>query len=359
MAEAPHLLFAPRGGTDGFGEAMRTTILAQAARARWPEARIEFVARPSPVFAAEGFLLHPVEEGISRNPAAAIEVLERTRPGVMVFDNHGRTPILAAARAQGTRTAFIADHDEFFDALFRSRRLWYLDQLWIVQRRFGRRTRALSWPRRLRLALLPGPSLHAFDAILPEPDPALGAEVCRELGVADSPFGLFVAGGGGVRHDGRPVSEIFAEAAGRVHAETGMSCVVVLGPLHPGPAPTPRGVRVVGSLPPERMAALLAAAEIVACGGGSMTSQSLALGRVCVAAPTGGADQPARIATGAAEGLLEAAPLEAPALAERVATLAADADRRAGIRRRIAACGFRNGLPDALAQLARLGAAGA
>jgi hypothetical protein len=357
MTATPHLLFAPRGGYDGVGEVLRTLALAKAARARWPEARVEFLAKPARVFENEAFMLHPVEQGISRDQAAAIDVLERTRPQVLVLDNHGRTQILAAAARLGTRTVFICDHDAFFGALFRSRRLWYIDQLWIVQRRFGQEAHVLPWHRRLRLALLPGPTVHEFDAILPEPEPAIGAELRREFELIDAPFALFVAGGGGYRHRGRPVSEIFAEAAEQVHAETGMTCVVVLGPLHPGLAPSPRGARVVESLPPERMSALLAAAEIVACGGGSMTSQALALGRPCVAAPTGGADQPLRIASCAANGLLEASPLEAPALADHVRGLVADPACRATMQRRIQACGFRNGLPDALGLLERISGA--
>ena len=354
MSEAPHLLFAPRGGYEAVGEALRTLAIAKATRARWPDARIEFLAKPSRVFEGESFHLYPVEQGISRDQAAAIDVLERTRPRVLVLDNQGRTPVLAAAKRLGIRTVFLCDHDDVFDALFRSRRLRYIDQLWIVQRRFGQETRVLPWYRRLRLALLPGPSVHELDAILPEPGPGEEATLRAELGLAEAPYVLFVAGGGGYRHGGRPVSEIFAEAAEQVHAETGIACVVVLGPLHPGEAPAPRGVRVVPSVAPERMIALIDGAALVACGGGSMTSQALARGRVCVSAPAGGPDQPLRIAGCAADGLLEASPVEAKAMAERVRGLLDDPARTEAIRGRVAACGFRNGVSDALEQLARL-----
>lgn len=354
MTGCRHLLFAPRGGERAVGEVMRTLAVAKAARAHWPEARIEFLTRPASLLEDETFRVYPVEQGLSRNQAAAIDVLERTRPQVLVLDNQGRTPILAAAARLGTRTVFICDHDVFFDALFRSRRLWYIHQLWIVQRRFGREAHVLPWQRRLRLALLPGPSVHELDAILPEPGPGEEAALRAELGLVDGPYLLFAAGGGGYRHGGRPVSEIFAEAAEQVHAATGLPCVVVLGPLHPGAAPAPRGVQVVRSLAPERMIALIDGAAVVACGGGSLTSQALARRRACVSVPTGGADQPLRIASCAADGLLEASPLEAKAMAERVCALAKDSGRREAMRRRVEACGFRNGVPQALELLARL-----
>jgi hypothetical protein len=359
VAQAPHLLFAPRGGHDAVGEALRTLILAKAARRRWPGATIEFVSRPLPLFEAEGFRLHPVEAGISKDQAAAIAVLERTRPGVLVLDNHGRTPILARASGLGVRTVFIADHEVFFDRLFRSRRLRFIDQLWIVQRRFGSRTHGLPWPRRLRLALLRGPSVHTFDTILPELIPGERADVRRELGLGSGPYVLFAAGGGGYRHGGRPVSDVFAEAARHVHEATRMPCVVVMGPLHPEPVPEIPGVVVVKSLVPEAMIELISGASIVACGGGSTSSQAMALGRVCVVAPAGGPDQPVRIEHCAAEGLVEASPLEAKAIAERVCGLVEDAPRCAAIEARIEACGFRNGVAAALDQLALLSGHGA
>ena len=354
MAQALHLLFATRGGVEAIGEVLRTTILAKAVCRRWPDATIEFVARPSRVIEAEGFPLHPVEEGISKNQSAAVEILERSRPQVLVLDNHGRTPILARAAGLGIRTVFIADHEVFFDRLFRSRRLRFIDQLWIVQRRFGRETSVFSWQRRLRLALLPGPSVHSFDTIFPEPLPGGSAGVRKELGLADGAYALFAAGGGGYRCGGRPVSEIFAEAAARVNRETGLPCVVVMGPLYPRALPEIPGVCVVKSVAPESMIALIADAEIVACGGGSTTSQALAKGRICVVVPTGGPDQPVRIQHCAAQGLIEASPLEAKAMAERVRGLLDDAPRCAAMRRRIEACRFRNGVPAALEQLAEL-----
>jgi hypothetical protein len=337
---------------------MRALVLARGVRARWPKARIEFVTSHRPAaLRDDGFACHVVEEETSKNAEAVRDLLRRLVPIVAVFDNRGRTETLACAARLGIKTVFIASQTESLERLFRSRRPRYLDQLWLVQRRFGTTPASLGWRRRLQLALLRGPEVHTFDSILPETDPARSRELRGKLGVDDAPYVLFVAGGGGYVQEARPVADVFVEAARRVSEVLAIPCIAVLGPLHPGPVPALPGVIVVESLGPEAMIDLLSEARVVACGGGGIAGQALASGLPCVVAPAGGPDQDERIQACAEAGLIEPSPLEAGAIAAAVQALLADAERQISLRNRIASCGFRNGLHGAVDQLGRLAGA--
>jgi len=330
-------------------------VLAKAVRARWPDARIGFVSRnPDAVLRDGSFECHAPADHPRHQAAAAREILRTARPDVAVFDNHARTPTLQCARALGASTVFIGTQAPVLEKLFRSRRLLFIDQLWIVQRRFGPEETPLPFSWRLRLALPGSPEVHHLDTIFPEPDAARGRALREKLGVGDRPYLLFAPGGGGYRHDGRSVPEIFEDAASRVQRAVGLPCVVVMGPRFFGGGPAPERVTRVGALAPEEMIDLISGAHVLACGGGGITGQALANGRVCVVAPAGGPDQPERIADCARAGLIEPSPLDAEGLAERVQALAGDDARHEALRQRVVAGGFRNGVQTGLRQLERL-----
>lgn len=352
---APHLLFVPGGGGEGLGESVRAVVLAEAASRRWPGARIGFLTADHHRGLPEGgFERHVVRGKVSRNVGEVNGLLAELSPDVVVFDCRGRGAEISFASRLGARTVYVAAQPQTLRRAFRLTRLRHLDQLWIVQRRFGSDFSELSRSQRLLLALARGPEVHVFDAIFPPVDAARRERVHRELQVGDASYVLFTAGGGGYSEAGRPTSEIFAEAARQVHEKTGRRCVMIMGPLYTGSAPSLPGVTVVESLAPDQMVDLLSGAELVACGGGGLVGQALAHQRVCVVAPAGGPDQPDRIRAYAAQGLLEASPLEAGGITSRVVRLLDDPPRQQAIRARIAGRGFRNGLPEAIQQLERL-----
>ena len=339
----------------GSGESFRSLMLAQAAQQRWPEARIGFLtAADHRDLGFDAFERHVVPGRVSRNDAAVLDVLQRTRPDVVIFDNRGSTTSIVNSARLGARTVYIAPAAQLLKRAFRLRRLRRLDQLWLVQRRFGPEPATLSGSERVRVALARGPEIHFFDSIFPEVEPARRARLLSELELDAGRYALFSAGGGGTAHEGRPVPEIFADAAGRVHRATGIPCVAVMGPLYSGHTPPQEGVTLVPSLAPPKMIDLLSAAEVVACGGGDVVAQALALERLCVVASTGGPDQPERIRACARAGLVQPAPIEAAAIAEGVITLLQETQRRERIRSALAASGLRNGLPRALDALGSL-----
>jgi hypothetical protein len=350
-----HLLFVPGGGGAGSGESFRSLMLAHGARDRWPDLRIGFLTGTEHRDVGfEAFERHTVPGRVSRNHAGVLEILQSTRPRVVIFDNRGSTAAVAGAARLGAKVVYIADSPQILRRVLRLRRLRRLDQLWLVQRRLGPTQPGLSWLERRRLDLARVPEVHSFDALFPEPDAESRAKLLSELGLDAGPYALFVAGGGGTVHAGRPAPEIFAEAAGRVHQRTGLACATVLGPLYAGHPRRQTGVTLIPSLAPARMIELLSAAKVVACGGGVTSVQALALGRLCVAADTGGADQPGRLEAFERAGLLRSVPLEASALAEATALVLHDPQVGERMRIALASMGLRNGLPRALDALGAL-----
>ncbi|MGI9590665.1 MAG: hypothetical protein ACR2P8_04795 [Myxococcota bacterium] len=354
---AAHLLFVPGGGRTGLGETIRTLVLAQAARERWPAARVGFLTDEEHVrLPSDDFERHTVTGRVSRNVAAVNRLLGELAPDLVVFDGRGQGAQIACASRAGARTVYLAGVPTMRRRAFRWSRLRSLDQIWIRRDIVDPRG-DLTLGERLRLRLAARPRAHFVQAISPLPDAGRLKELRSRLGLGADSYLLFAPGGGGYEREGRPVPEIFAEAAGRVHEATGLACVVVLGPLYDGPTSGVADVIAVPALSPHEMIDLVSGAQLVACGGGGLMGQALATGRVCVAAPAGGSDQPGRIARCEEAGLLAASPLAADAIAERALALLADDERRAGIGQRIEQSGLRNGLPHALSLMEGLLAA--
>jgi UDP:flavonoid glycosyltransferase YjiC (YdhE family) len=173
----------------------------------------------------------------------------------------------------------------------------------------------LRWYERGLLRLFPSVEVELVEAVVARPDEAALAPWRAEL-PAEGSFALFVAGGGGYGHAGRPVPEIFLDAARRFRRESGRPAVVVLGPQYRGEAAGDEDVTVIRELPSAALGALLSRARVAVIGAGNMlSSQALAAGVPLVITAVGGRDQPRRVRRLAAAGRARAAGLDPDTLA--------------------------------------------
>jgi hypothetical protein len=350
----PRLLFLPVSGPAGTGEYVRCLTIARAAAARWPELEVSFVlSREAPYLASVPFPVHAIAGSPTRHTAAVVDVLELVRPHAVVFDNAGRAAQLAAARRLGARTVYISRRPGKRRKAFRPRWLRRLDQHWIAFPTFI--DGPLGAWERLMLRLFPGVEVVFLGAVFTESEAGRRAALRARLGVAGRPYALFTGGGGGHHARAAGAPAVFAAAAAAVAREHDIAVVLVAGQnARPPAADGGAGeLTVVPSLPPEQLIDLVHDAEIVACNGGTTLTQALAHRRPCVAVAIAD-DQPPRVRRCARLGLIEAAPLDAMALFDKVTALARDPVRRAELARRVAATGLDNGVPRALAGLARL-----
>lgn len=351
------VLFVPQHQGGGTGEFYRLLAVAEALHARDATVGIHFLMpQACPLRVRLPFAYTESDLPDSERARFHAREIARLRPTVVVFDQTCRGSLLGHCHRLGVPVVCATFEPGTSGKTFRVDWLWRLDEHWHQQYRLGEP----PFDRRQRLlaAISSTRRLH-FDVCHAEPVPA------DEAAVPKVPYVLFVPGGGGYRIDGRSVSAVFAEAAGRVAAREGIAVQVITSGAAVGDdaGREPHGEPGVERIPGLQQGALIArmrgAAVVVTGGGGGTLPQALSVGAACVAVPLGGSDQQDRVRHLAERGWCVAAEPSAESLAAATTALLADDGQRRQIRERLAVLGLRNGLPlmvDAL--LARLGRAG-
>lgn len=350
MTAAPRVLFVPVSGPGGAGEYYRSLSVARAVERHWPAAAISFVMnREAPQTVDAPYPVHLVDRSPTYETAAVQRILADVRPDVAVFDGSGRVAQYRRARTLGARTVFLSSRPSTRRKGFGLRRLWTLDQHWIVAPRFlgG----GLGSLERVKLALAPRCEPVFLDVLYEPVDDQATRALQSRLEVLPGQYVIACPGGGGHAAGRREPWQVYLEASRRVAAQRGLPVVAVLGPRAAVAAQVP-GVRVLESVPNAVLMGMVRDAEFGIVNGGSLLVQAIALGLPCVAAPISD-DQPARVAACAAQGLVLAAELDAGELASGAAALG-DEGVRAGFARRLASLAVANGIDVAVAALGRL-----
>ncbi len=354
---APRLLFIPASGPRGSGEFYRSLTIARAARQRWSKAEIGMIVSREAGYVRgalvvdERIVIHVVDETPTRNTVEVNRVIAAQRPDVVIFDCAGRRAQLACARSLGARTVYISSRPTARRKGFGARRIRLLDQHW------------LAWPEflggglgvweRLRMRAAPRLRVVQINVVFTPQEPSRAAAVLAAFNLRPGGYVLFCAGGGGYNVQGRPASDIFADAAARVARESGLAVVWVRGPNYQGPRIDLPGVVVIDSLDAASMVDVLAAARWATISGGSMLLQAIALHTPCVAAPVA-RDQPLRIGACVRRGLAVAAALDANALAAASLAMLEDGAAYAALCERLVALNLESGVEAAITALERL-----
>jgi hypothetical protein len=328
---ATRILFAPASGPGGSGEYYRALALARALLKRRPGCRIDFVVqRDAGVERDERFAYHDLDATPARAGATMMRSIDSIRPDLAVFDCTGRVAQFRRLRALGSKIAWFSDRPRQRRKGFRLRRMARVNLHVVVDADGG--ALELAPRERALLRLFPNHEVELVRGIVPEPDAGALAACGVSLPPADVPYAVFVAGGGGYEHDGRPVPEILVEAAEALHRRCRIACVVVMGPQYRGGLTRHDSVHIVEALPQAALGALLAGAGLAVTGAGSMLSAQVLASRVpAVMLAAGGNDQPERIRRLDEAGLARAATLRPEAIAALAAGLLADADQASGM----------------------------
>lgn len=355
MSAQPFILFVPAYGRGGYGEFVRAVLLAQATKAHWPQMRIEFLLPGGPGTRTDAPFPSICHDGDATTKGQFdLEHIERLRPDLVIFDSACRSPTLRHCRRLGIRTAYVTSLVGGRRKAFRLDWLWLLDEHWHQREDL---TAAPFTPWQRLLDRLGRTRRRVFDTCFSDAAPDFAALPVSVQPLLDQDYVLFSPGGGGYRIGDRPVAEIFLEAAEQLQAQSGLPCLMILGPLYAALATAKAGeskVHCLVEVPQATFMGLMRKARLVVTNGGHSLDQALASGAISVAAALGGTDQPGRIAAYRDAGwVLESKP-DAASLVAAAQALLGDPAREQALRKTLGELKVANGIPVMLGGIAHL-----
>jgi len=362
QGRAPRICFVPVSGTYGMGEYARSMAIAHAASRRWQDAAIHFVlSREAPYAADAPFPATLLASSPTFHSKAVIELLEKWRPDVVVFDNAGRTAQLRAARRLGARVVFISARPRQRRKAFRWQWMQLIDEHWIAYPEFS--AGSLRFFEKLKLKLVGRPVVRYLDVILPRADLGRRRAILSRAGCGAGTFVLAVPGGG-TGHPGADDAVGQFTAAARTLAARGVPTVYV-GPASAGAdRGTSGGTAAVGEagepnwhplgpLPQADLAELMRSARLIVANGGSTLLQAIACGGACIAVPIA-RDQIERTRRCVTAGVAVAAALDAAGMVQAADRLLQNEPQRAALAGRAAHLELADGVDVAIHALSAL-----
>jgi UDP:flavonoid glycosyltransferase YjiC (YdhE family) len=350
----PKILFVPVSGTYGMGEYARSLAIAAGASRRWRGAAIHFVlSRDAPYAADVPFPSTLLASSPTFHSAAVIELIERLRPEIVIFDNAGRTAQLRTAQRLGARVVYISARARQRRKAFRYRWMRMIDEHWIAYPEFI--AGGLGFTERFKLKVLGRPAVRYLDVVLSASDPLRRESVLSRAGCLAGSYVLVVPGGGtGHPGTGDAVGQFIGAA--RTLATRGVATVYV-GPGVEATAPTDPGHAPnwhhLGPLPQAELAELMRSARLIVANGGSTLLQGIACGNACIGVPIA-KDQAERTRRCVAAGVAVAATLDAASILQTAEHLLQNATVREALAKRAADLGLADGVELAVQALDRL-----
>jgi len=332
------------------GEYARSLAIARAASRRWPDAGIRFVLSSAAPYAADvPFPATLVASSPTFHSAPVIELLEKWRPDIVVFDNAGRTAQLRAARRLGARVVYISARTRQRRKAFRWRWMRLIDEHWIAYPEFI--AGSVGFFESFKLKILGRPAVRFLDVILAPGDAAKQGAVLSRTGCHAGGFVLVVPGGGTGHPGANDATDQFMAAARSLAA--GGTKTVYVGPAgcadiraDAGAAGEPNWLHL-GPLPQDELAELMRAARLVVANGGSTLLQAIACGSACIAVPIA-QDQAGRIQRCVAAGVAFAAALDSGRIMQAAAQLLRNESQRAELAGRASGLGLADGVEIAV-----------
>ncbi|HWX80790.1 MAG TPA: hypothetical protein VNZ02_11885 [Steroidobacteraceae bacterium] len=349
---APRLLFVPVSGPFGVGEYARSLAIAQAAQRRWPEACVHFIlSRQASYAASTPFPSTLLESSPTFHSAAVVELIRSFRPGVVIFDNAGRTAQLRAAREAGARVVYISARSRQRRKAFRLPWMRLIDEHWIAYPQLI--AGPLNFWERIKLRMLGRPLIRYLDVILSRTSVSQADVILARLGCNGGGYVLIVPGGGTGHPRASDATGTFFAAATAL-ADRGVATVFVgPTPAAGAPAPTRSALRCVASLPQSELAELMRGARLMVVNGGSTLLQAIACGVACIAIPIAH-DQDERIRRCVDAQVAMAATLDAADILHVATGLLQNEPLRAVMAQRAAALKLADGVEVAIGALSRL-----
>ncbi|MBT1065788.1 hypothetical protein KJY73_19605 [Bowmanella sp. Y26] len=344
------VLFIPVSSPEGIGEYMRSIILADAIRAEWPEADINFVLnRHAPYAASCPYPALLLNASPTKCEAQVNTLIREYCPTLVIFDASGRQSQLAQAKAVGAKVIFISQHQSKRRRGMKIGRARHTDRHWVVQPEFV--IGQPSWLSQVKLKWLGLTAPQCIGPVFSNPQSETQTDLLAKHSLAQHEFVLLNAGSGGHKVEDDLAADRFADVA-RTIAAKGCQAVLVLGPNYPKELPQIPGVLCLGKVDNQDFIALLDACKYAVISGGDTLLQAIALLVPTLTVPVS-KDQPKRIAACAKLQLIKDCPCEVNSMIAACKVL----DNQAEITRlkqNMAAIPTLNGLNTAMADIRQL-----
>lgn len=334
----------------GSGEYALMRELAMAASQHWPHASIEFLLPGDSKPTVD--LLFPSK----RDPGTAKhrndfyrKELKARRPDLAIFLPKCSERTLFLCRYLGIRTAQITTTPYPFRKTFYPWRFNIVDAHWHM--RISVLEPAYT-PWQALLTRLSSTERRVFDTYLGAGSDDKTALPQSLNSVIEEPYVLFAPGGGGYEIRGRPVADIYFEAAHSLQERAGVRTIILPGVFNTGHLPT-RGPIIAPPLSVAQVVRLMRNSRAVITNGGTMLHQALAVRVPSAAAALGGSDQSKRIEDYSAAGLIVSTEPNACELVTAAIKLLAPAVQQS-MRERLSGLHLADGIPMMIEGMARL-----
>ncbi len=206
------VLMIPVSCPEGTGEYMRSLIIAEGIHKQFPNVDIQFVLNKHAPYAAHcPFPTHLLNSSATKEKAAVNALLAELKPNLVIFDCSGRAEQVRQAKKLGAKIIFISQHKKKRNKGFALNRLPALDAHWITQFKFV--DGDLTWQEQLKLKLFNKKAPLFTGPIFTPPSHTLPPNFTH---LANKPFSLWAAGGGGHKFEGKSATSVFYEAACKV-----------------------------------------------------------------------------------------------------------------------------------------------
>ncbi|ABZ78750.1 conserved hypothetical protein [Shewanella halifaxensis HAW-EB4] len=273
---APKFLFVPVSSAEGVGEYMRSLIIADEVKRRWPNATIQFIlSRQAPYALTCPYPAALLDDTPTKNIKAVNDFMSFFLPDFVIFDASGRRSQLVHANKLGAKVIFLSQHKRKRSRGMKVLRARVTDSHWVVQPEFV--IGPINWLDRLKLKLIDKPEPTVTGPIFVNPNRDSQAALLKQYDLTAGGFILFNAGSGGHTNSHGYIVEEFARAAANIYRATQLPCVVVYGPNYPNAMPVVEGVTAIKELNHCELIDLLDAAKVAILSGGDTLLQAIAL----------------------------------------------------------------------------------
>ena len=346
MSLSPKFLFVPVSSAEGVGEYMRSLIIANEVKQRWPDADVQFIlSRQAPYASACPYPVALLDDTPTKNVKAVNDFVSFFKPDFIIFDASGRRSQLVHAKNLGAKVIFISQHKRKRSRGMKVLRARVTDSHWVVQPDFV--IGDISWLDRLKLKAIARAEPSVIGPIFINPCKQGQRVLLEQYGLAKGDYILLNAGSGGHQNNGGYAIEEFAQAAKRIYQTTNIPCLIVYGPSYPNDIPDIEGVIAVRALNHEAFIDLLEAAKVAVLSGGDTLLQAIALKKMTLTVAVA-KDQNYRVKMCTEAGFARCSELHAQQISDNLVTLISS-EHQAKMALALKHCDCSNGLNSGMA----------